>query len=257
VPRAPKRKKLLLGKGLSSLSIILGIYRIYYESCLHACFFSLLVEKRVSFFNKICYSLALEGPNNTILSIIYSKGPGRVFTPKEFSHISAPGTIGVILTRLVEQGTIRRLSRGIYDYPKTHPELGELYPPPDVVARVIAERDHIRLMPSGAYAANLIGLSEQVPAKVVFLTDGKSRKFQIGKLSIELRRASPRFLSLAGQESGVVIQALRHLGQKHVENREVRKLKEILTPRTKKELLQNVTIAPAWMRPIIKEVAKG
>lgn len=199
----------------------------------------------------------MESPSHVILSAIYRKKPGWVFTPKEFSDVADPRTVGVILGRLVEQGTIRRLSRGLYDYPKTHPELGELYPTPDKVAQVIAERDHIRLMPSGAYAANLIGLSEQVPAKVVFLTDGKSRKFQLGKLSIEFRKASPRFLALAGKESGVVIQALRHLGEKHVGNREIEKLKNLLKPKTRKDLLQNLTIAPAWMRPIIKEIVQG
>lgn len=105
---------------------------------------------------------------STVISRIYGHGRGWVFTPKAFADIASPTTIGPTLSRLVEEGRIRKLARGLYDYPKTHPQLGSLLPPVESVAKAIAGRDHIRLLPSGAYAANLLGLSEQVPAKVVF-----------------------------------------------------------------------------------------
>ena len=109
---------------------------------------------------------------NIVVSRIYGHGRGWVFTPKEFTDMIDPRKVGVILGRFVSEGKIRRLARGLYDYPKVHSELGTLLPSAEDIVKAIAGRDRIRLLPSGAYAANLLGLSEQVPAKVVFLTDG-------------------------------------------------------------------------------------
>lgn len=111
---------------------------------------------------------------------------------------------------------IRRLARGVYDFPQEHPVLGLLSPSADTVARALANRDRTRLQPAGAYAANALGLSEQVPAKAVFLTDGASRTVRIGQTTIQLRRTTPRNMAAAGRLSGLVIQALRELGKEHV-----------------------------------------
>ena len=97
-----------------------------------------------------------------------------------------------------------------------HPVLGPLLPSPDAIAKAIAGREQARLQPAGAYAANLLGLSEQVPAKVVFLTEAFSRTVQIGSMTIQLRQTTPRNMATAGRLSGLVIQALRHLGKDHV-----------------------------------------
>lgn len=73
----------------------------------------------------------------------------------------------------------------MYDFPKEHPVLGLLAPPPDAITRALAGRDRTRLQPAGAYAANILGLSEQVPAKAVFLTDGPSRTVKVGPTTIQ------------------------------------------------------------------------
>ncbi|MEO7276222.1 MAG: DUF6088 family protein [Vicinamibacterales bacterium] len=88
-------------------------------------------------------------------------------------------------------GTIRQLGRGLYDYPKPHPSLGQLSPTPDALAKAMAGRDRVRRQPSGAYAANLLGLSEQVPAKVVFLTDGPSQVVHVGDEAVARRGLAP------------------------------------------------------------------
>jgi len=80
-----------------------------------------------------------------------------------------------------ETGNIRRIARGLYHYPQTHLLLGEVAPSVEAVAKALAASEQVKLQPSGAYAANLLGLSEQVPAKVVFLTSGRARKVKIGK----------------------------------------------------------------------------
>ena len=106
-----------------------------------------------------------------MLKAIKNLGPGAVFVSSSFAEYGSKKAINSALSRLAKKGVIRRLARGIYDVPKEHPILGKLYPPPEKIAEVIAARDCARIQPDGAFAANILGLSEQVPAKVVFLTD--------------------------------------------------------------------------------------
>ena len=154
---------------------------------------------------------------NTILATIRRRGRGSVFVPTDFLDHGSRDTVDVALHRMAKKGTIRRLARGVYDFPKQHPVLGTLQPPARKhVARALAGRDHTRLQPAGAYAANVLGLSEQVPAKAVFLTDGPTRMVKIGPMTIQLRRTTAKNMAAAGRLSGLLIQALRELGEKHV-----------------------------------------
>src|SRR5205823_4719305 len=116
------------------------------------------------------------------------------------------------LSRLAQTKTIRRLARGLYDYPKSHPTLGLLSPSVDQIAKALVD-PKTKIQPSGAYAANLLGLSEQVPLKSVFLTTGTPRRVRIGRQEIILKRTTPRQMATAGRLSGLVIQALKHLGK--------------------------------------------
>ena len=120
----------------------------------------------------------------TLLKRIRGSGSGSVFVPSQFLDLGTQAAIDKALSRLTANGTIRRFTRGVYDYPKTHPKIGLLSPAPDAVAKAIAGRDHTTLQPTGAYTANLLGLFEQVPARIVYLTDGPSRGIRIGKMTI-------------------------------------------------------------------------
>jgi hypothetical protein len=164
--------------------------------------------------------------------------------------------VDLVLHRLARKGTIRRLARGVYDYPKQHPVLGPLSPPADVIARALAGRDRTRLQPTGAYAANVLGLSEQVPAKAVFLTDGPSRTVKIGPTTIQLRRTTPRNMEAADRLSGLLIQALRELGEEHITPARIAHLRRILPADKRRELLKDLRLAPAWMHPILRELAE-
>src|ERR1044071_3901980 len=126
--------------------------------------------------------------DSKVLSRITDNGPGWVFTPSNFIDLGTRNAIASALKRHKKEGMIRQLARGLYDYPRHDPQLGILSPSVDSVANAIKGRDAIRLQPSGAYAANLLGLSEQVPMRVLFLTDGPSRQVRIGKLEIILKR---------------------------------------------------------------------
>src|SRR5437870_8530890 len=154
--------------------------------------------------------------DSRIVAAIHSRGRGSVFVPADFLDIGSREAVDVALHRLARQGTIRRLARGVYDFPKEHPVLGSLAPSAEDIARALAGRDRTRLQPAGAYAANALGLSEQVPAKAVFLTDGPARTVKIGPTTIQLRRTTARNMAAAGRLSGLLIQALRELGQEHV-----------------------------------------
>lgn len=179
-----------------------------------------------------------------------------MFTPDDFADLGSRAAIDLTLLRKTRGGVIRRLARGLYDYPATHPQLGLLAPSPDAVAKALAGRDATRLQPSGAYAANLLGLSDQVPMKIVFLTDGPSRKVVLGKQEINLKRTTPRNMAAAGKISGMVIQALRFLGQSHVDDAMVRALRHRLTDQDKKQLIKDLRHAPAWIGAILRIIVQ-
>jgi hypothetical protein len=197
----------------------------------------------------------LQTIDNRVISRIYGTGRGSAFTPNAFLDLGGRDAVDQALSRLAAKGTIRRLARGLYDYPREHPELGVLSPDIQKVAKALAGKDRIRLQPAGAYAANLLGLSEQVPAKVVFLTDGPSRTVKIGRQEIQLRRTTPRNMAASGRLSGLLIQALRHLGKEHITPTRVAHLKRTLPARERQRLLKDLPLAPAWMHPLLRELA--
>lgn len=193
--------------------------------------------------------------DSRIVASIHGRGRGSVFVPADFLDIGSREAVDVALHRLAKQGTIRRLARGVYDFPKEHPVLGPLAASAEDIARALAGRDRTRLQPAGAYAANALGLSEQVPAKAVFLTDGPARTVKIGPTTIQLRRTTPRNMEAAGRLSGLLIQALRELGQEHVTQQRRDHLKRTIPADKRRELLKDLRLAPAWMHPIFRELA--
>lgn len=194
--------------------------------------------------------------DSRILATIRRRKRGSVFVPADFLDLGSRQAVDLVLHRLVRKGLIRRLARGVYDFPKSHPVLGLLSPSAEVVAQALAGRDRTRLQPAGAYAANALGLSEQVPAKAVFLTDGPSRTVKIGPTTIQLRRTTARNMAAAGRLSGLLIQALRELGEEHVTPERRRHLMRTLPARERRELLEDLRLAPAWMHPIFRELAE-
>lgn len=192
--------------------------------------------------------------NSKVFSAIVGHGRGWVFTPAHFSRLGSRTAVASALTHLKRKGTIRQLTWGLYDYPRNDKQLGLLAPTIDAIAAALQIRDAVRLQPSGAYAANLLGLSTQIPVKVVFLTDGPSRKIQLGKQIIILKRTTPRNMATAGKISGLVIQALRHLGQRHVDANIEALLKNRLNSKDKKNLAKHIRYAPTWIREVIRRL---
>lgn len=190
-----------------------------------------------------------------ILKSVRGHGRGWVFTPNSFQEAGSRPAVESALRRLKNGGTIRLLARGLYDYPRTDTKLGVLAPTIDQIVAALEARDAVRLQPSGAYAANLLGLSDQIPMKIVFLTDGPTRKVQVGKRQILLKHTTPRNMATAGRISGTVIQALRWLGQRHVDDRVKSILKKRLGAKEKAQLLKDIHYAPIWIAQVIRAIA--
>lgn len=194
--------------------------------------------------------------DSQVLGRIIAKGYGWVFTPAHFLDLGSGKAVGLALMRHVRAGTIRKLARGLYDYPRKDPRLGLLSPSTDDIARALRDRDSTRLQPSGGHAANLLGLSDQVPVRVVYLTDGPGRQVQLGKRRIVLKRTTPRNMATAGTVSGLVTQALRWIGQRHVDDKTIDILRRRLSDPDKQRLLTDLRYAPAWIAGIMRKVAQ-
>jgi len=180
-----------------------------------------------------------------------------VFTPKHFQTLGGAAAIDSCLRRLKATGIIRQLARGLYDYPVQDPILGTVAPSADAIACALVARDAIRIQPSGAYAANVLGLSDQVPSRIVFLTDGPARKVRIGRREIILQHTTPRNMATAGRISGTIIQALRHLGQDQIDDQALTVLRRRITDADHSTILKDLVHAPAWIAEILRRLTKS
>ena len=182
-------------------------------------------------------------------------GAGAVFTRADFLDLGTTDHVGMVFGRLLNAGKIRRVGRGLYESPRTHAVLGLLSPPPEAIAKAAARRFGSRLQPSGAQAANLLRLTEQVPARIVYQTDGPSRIIREGKRTIEFQHRCPRQMAATGRTSGIVFAALREIGKANVTPERVSRLRKLLSPRDRRHLVKDLALAPAWMHPHLRRIA--
>ena len=189
-----------------------------------------------------------------LLDRMESGSPGAVFGARMFDDLGNRATIDQALSRLTKAGKIRRIARGVYHIPKTHPTFGALSPDPDAIAKLIAAQAGYRLQPTPAHAANALGLSTQVPAHIVYLTDGSSRKIKVGNQIIHFKHAGPRALLGAGTSAGVALQAIRAFGPDHLTAGIIQQLRQSLPPDAKTGLKGLARYAPHWMTSAIDVV---
>lgn len=214
-------------------------------------------EKRVCSSDNSQMGKHAKSIESQMLARIVRKGRGAVVTTSDFADLGPRASIDQALSRAVREGRIRRLARGVYDHPRRHPRLGLLAPSMDDVARALAGRDASRIQPSGAHAANLLGLSDQVPVRAVYLTDGRSRTVQVGRRTVVLKKTTPRNMATAGRISGTVIQALRWLGRRHVHDRVIATLRKRLRDEDREQLLADIRFAPAWIAAVVRHMVGG
>jgi hypothetical protein len=192
--------------------------------------------------------------DSQVLARIRQQGPGTVFTPADFVDLGPRNAVDLALSRNAWAGATRKLARGVYDLPRRDKRLGDLSPSPDDVASALAGRDGARLQASGAHAANLLGLSDQVPVRLTFLTDARSRRVQLGQQQIILKHTTPRQMAAAGRISGTVIQAPRWLGRDQIDDRVVATLRRRLSDADKRQLRQDLRYAPAWVADVVRGI---
>jgi hypothetical protein len=160
------------------------------------------------------------------------------------------------LQRLVKKSELMRIATGIYVRPEIDPVIGAVTPGIEQIAKAIAKRDKARIVPTGNYALNRLGLSTQVPLNVVYLSDGAARKVKVGKRTITFKKASPKNVSTIGEISTLAIQALRTLGKDKASSDEISKIQELLQKEKPTHLQHDYRLAPEWIRQIMLPVIK-
>ena len=190
---------------------------------------------------------------NEVLKSILSTKRGELILPEDFREEGSSEAIRLALHRLERQKLIKRVAQGIYVRPKLSKYVGEVMPPAEAIAEAIAKRDRIRTIPTGSYALNALGLSTQIPMKIVFLTDGSPREIKVGKRTIKFKKTTPKNLMAKGKISRLVIQALKEIGRDKQTETEERKIIDLLKLEDPKLLLHDLKLAPVWIQKIIKK----
>lgn len=189
-----------------------------------------------------------------IRDAISKAAEGSVLFPEDFAEYGSTNAINVTLHRLSKIKLIERMGYGIYAKPKQSSLLGQILPTTEDIAIAIAKRDKARILPSGAYASYLLGLSTQLPLKVVYLTDGSARKVKIGKNTIVFKRVAPRLLAMEGEISKLVVQALKEIGKGNITEREEIIIMDQLKNEDRNKLRIDIFLAPQWIAEIMVKV---
>jgi len=191
-----------------------------------------------------------------ILDRIRSGPRDRVWIPQDFVDLGSRAAVDKALSRNCKNGLIRRAGRGLYHQLRTDPALGVLGPSYDAIQDLIRRKAGGDVFPTGAHAANALGLSEQVPMRTCYLTTGPNRRIPNGKSEILLRHVSPRFVSTKNPKSAQVILALRWIGKRYVDDSVIAKLRRSLSQDDRAALIADATCAPAWIADIFHRIAK-
>jgi Family of unknown function (DUF6088) len=203
-----------------------------------------------------------------IVSRIYGRGRGWAFSANDFSADFGRSTVDWVFYNLVAAGTIRRVYRGVYDYPKYSELLQQqLSPDFDQVAQAFARKFNWRIQPSGDAALNLLGLSTQVPGRLVYLSDGPNRQYQVGDsgdsddlggsashFTLEFKKSALKDVGFKYRESGLLVQALKALGKERIDDAVITTLRKQLDEATYKRVLRDTVTATGWVYDAIKRI---
>lgn len=192
-----------------------------------------------------------------ILNKIKKARRGTLFFTDSFIAYGNTEAIKKALQRLTNDGELTRVSPGIYVRPRIDNMIGKLTPRIEDIAKALAKRDKARIVPTGVYALNRLGMSTQVPLKIIYLTDGAARKVKVGNYIITFKKATPKNVAATGEISKLAIQALRTIGKENVTKEEIKKIQELLKREKPTRLEHDIRLAPAWIREIMKPVLKA
>lgn len=202
----------------------------------------------------------MTGIANKIMRRVRAKGRGKwVCTAKDFLDLGNRAAVGQALSRLAKNGDLRRVGHGLYDLPRWGSFFQQWRPPNlDAGVAAVARRDNIRIIRSGGFYANSLGLTNAVAARIIYDTDGATRTVRVGTFPVYFRHASPKVMAWAGRDSAHVVQALRWLGPLVSQNRRVTaslaSLKRVMPDRIKRDLARNIADCPNWTLPIVRNL---
>jgi len=193
----------------------------------------------------------MEDVQKNIKDSISKRRKGDLIFLSDFRGVGTDAAIKKALSRLTQMGVVKRAAHGIYYVPKIDPELGELHPGGEEVAKMLAKKEKVRIRPAGAYALNKLGLSTQVPTRLVYITDGPPRRLKVGKLEIRFKPKSHKKLARIGKISALVIQALEELDVKQIDERMAAKIRQLLLTEDPKNLKHDLALAPVRVHDYI------
>jgi len=195
--------------------------------------------------------------HKSIVNRIYGHGRGWIFSTSDLSDFGARPAIDSALRRLTEQGTIRRIARGLYDYPEFSKLLNQqLSSDIDEIARALARKFGWRIQPSGAIAENLLGFSTQVPAKAVYLSDGPNRSYRIDKTTLSFKHTALKEVGFKLRESGLIVHALKSIGREHVTPKVIAQIRAWLPESMRTKVLMDSKTATGWVRAVLQRAAE-
>ncbi len=174
---------------------------------------------------------------------------GDIFFIADFTELGNYEAVRKSLQRLTKEDSIKRIAKGIYFLPKKHERLGVIYPHAEQIAKAIAKRDKARIIATGSTALNLLGLSTQIPMKVAFLTDGSARNLKVGNQTIQFKKTNPKNLSIEHRLTNLIIQALKAIGEKNVQQEQLDKIQSIIEESNERKTInENLKNAPVWIQ---------
>ncbi|MCD8399674.1 DUF6088 family protein [Tenacibaculum finnmarkense] len=185
---------------------------------------------------------------------IKSMKRGSILFPSYFESLGNVEVVKKSLLRLESKQFLIRLAHGIYLYPKQDKLLGILYPSIEEIANAIADRDKAKIIPTGVKALNQLGLSNQIPMNIVFLTDGAARSIVIGKRTIKFKRTTPKNLAVKGKITSLVIQALKEIGKENVTEEQIKIISKHIQLEKEEIIEHDAKLSPAWISKIIKNI---
>lgn len=194
--------------------------------------------------------------DSTILARIYGWGRGKAFTPKDFLDLASHETVRKILSRAAEAGTIRRILRGVYDYPAFSSLLNApASPDPHAMACAIARAHGWTILPAGDTALNLLGLSTQVPAQWQYFSDGPTKRYAWQGGTLALKHRTNKETTSLSPKTALVVQALKTLGKDRVDSRVLEALRSRLDRRERERAVREARYVTSWVYEIIKQLA--
>jgi hypothetical protein len=195
---------------------------------------------------------------DTIIKVVHKMPSGDVFSAKDMAAHGSRDAVDQALHRLAAAGIIRRIHWGLYDKPKFSKYLGKvLSPNSDKVAKALARKFNWDLKPTGATTLNQLGVSTQVPGRLVFLSSGPSKTYMVGKRTIEFRHVAPKDLDFRYTGSSRLVQALKSIGNAPLDELTISRLSPLLAKDQKDRIIMDTRSATSWIHDRIKQLSEA